>query len=190
MTWILLVVLAGCGSSTASVSGSISLDGQPLVGSETVRVTVMFYPESGDGAPAAAKVDQSGRYTLSTGAQAGVAPNNYVVAISANQVIPANSGGGMPSMRPLTSPDYANPKLSGLKAEVKPGRNTIDFDLKSDAKGPKKASEQNLSSEVVIPAEQFHELYHLIRPKQFRDTYIFGELIASINNSRWEEKTR
>jgi hypothetical protein len=133
-TLFLTVVLTGCGGSASSVSGTVTLDGRPLGGSQSVRVTVMFYPESG-GAPAAARADARGGYVLSTGAQQGLASGNYVVAISANEVIPPKVEGGMPGMRALTPQRYADPAQSGLRAEVKPGRNTFDFDLKSDARG-------------------------------------------------------
>jgi hypothetical protein len=105
------------------------VDGKPLVGSDTVRVTVMFFPES-SGAPAAAKLDGSGQYELSTGSQAGLPPGNYTVAISAKEITSA-AGGGSQGMHDLASSTYSDPLTSGLVAEVKPGSNTFDFDLKS-----------------------------------------------------------
>src|SRR5262245_38392670 len=72
------VALSGCGNGNASVSGRLTLDGAPLASSERVRVTVMFCPEGG-GVPAAALADGDGRYRLSTGAQMGLAPGDYVV---------------------------------------------------------------------------------------------------------------
>jgi hypothetical protein len=110
-------------------------DGEPLAGSDNVRVTIMFYPESGSGAPAAAIADEAGEYVLSTGSQAGLAPGNYVVTLSATEFTPTADPGGMPGKRVLTPARYANPKQSGFRAEVTPGRNTFDFDLQSTAKG-------------------------------------------------------
>ena len=130
---ILTVVLTGCGSGLSSVSGNLTLDGKPLAGSDNVRVTIMFFPESGSGAPAAALADEEGGYSVSTGSQSGLAPGNYVVTLSATEYRPTDSTGGMPSKRVLTPARYANPKLSGLRAEVQPGRNTFDFDLRSEA---------------------------------------------------------
>ena len=129
---IMAVVLTGCGSGRSSVSGTLTLDGKPLAGSENVQVTIIFYPESGIGAPAAAMADQDGRYAVSTGSQAGLAPGNYAVALSATEYGTTNTAGGMPAKRVLTPARYANPKQSGLRAEVQPGRNTFDFDLQSD----------------------------------------------------------
>lgn len=131
---VLVILLAiGCGGSAANVTGTISVDGKPLLGSDTIRVTVMFYPES-SGALAAAKIDESGKYVLSTGSQEGLLPGNYLVAISAKEIT-APSASGSPSARDLAAPNYGNPKTSGLKAEVKPGSNAFNFDLKSAAKG-------------------------------------------------------
>jgi hypothetical protein len=123
----------GCGSGLSSVSGTVTLDGKPLAGSENVRVTIMFFPESGTGAPAAALADESGGYTVSTGSQAGLAPGNYVVTLSATEYRPA-AGGGAPARRVLTPSRYANPKQSGLRAQVEPGRNKFDFNLQSDSR--------------------------------------------------------
>lgn len=130
---VMSVALTGCGNGLSSVSGDLTLDDQPLAGSDRVRATIMFYPESG-GAPAAALADESGGYVLSTGAQDGLAPGNYLVIVSATESSPPAVAGGTPSKRVLTPEKYANPKQSGLRAEVKPGRNTFNFDLKSDAK--------------------------------------------------------
>ncbi len=122
-------LLTGCGGGPSSVSGNVTLDGQPLAGKDQTRVTIMFYPESG-GAPAAALADEYGGYSLATGAQKGLAPGNYVVIIAATESTPA-AAGGMPGKRMITPAKYADPKQSGFHAEVKPGRNTFDFDLKS-----------------------------------------------------------
>lgn len=130
-----LILPAGCGSDLASVSGTLTLDGKPLAGTENTNVTIMFYPETGSGAPSAAMTDESGHYKLSTGSQAGIAPGPYVVTLSASEFSEPAPGGGAPRRRILTPAKYANPSQSGLRAEVQPGRNTFDFDLKSEPAG-------------------------------------------------------
>jgi hypothetical protein len=127
---LLTAVLTGCGDGSASVSGRLTLDGQPLAGSNQVRATVMFYPESG-GAPAAALADEQGRYRLATGARMGLAPGNYLVVISATESEPSTSEADTPKKRVITPAKYADPKQSGFRAEVKPGNNTFDFDMQS-----------------------------------------------------------
>lgn len=128
---LIILTLTGCGDGFSSVTGQIKLDGNPLAGGENVAVTIMFYPESGRGSPAAALADESGNYALSTGARKGLPPGNYVVTLSASEFTPPTVAGGMPTRKDLTPARYTNPKLSGLRAEVKPGRNTFDFDLSS-----------------------------------------------------------
>lgn len=129
MAWLAaLAVAVGCGGGLPTVSGKLTLDGQPLAASDTVRVTIMFYPESG-GAPAAALVDSSGRYELATGATEGIAPGRYIAVVSAVDSSP--SADGTPQKRVITPDMYADPTRSGLVAEVKPGSNRLDFDLKS-----------------------------------------------------------
>lgn len=129
------IVLTGCGNGLSSVSGTLNLDGTPLARTDNVNVTIMFYPESGSGAPAAAMADETGRYVLSTGSQESLAPGSYVVTLSATEFTPPTAAGGMPNRRVLTPARYANPKQSGLRAEVKPGRNTFDFELSSTTSG-------------------------------------------------------
>jgi hypothetical protein len=90
----------------------------------------MFYPESG-GAPAAAITDSQGRYQLATGAKVGLEPGNYAVVISATESTSSEGNGDSPKKRVITPAKYADPKQSGFHAEVKPGSNTFDFDMRS-----------------------------------------------------------
>jgi hypothetical protein len=127
---LFMAILSGCGDGSATVSGRLTLDGEPLAGSNQVRATVMFYPESG-GAPAAALADSRGRYQLATGAKVGLAPGNYAVVISATESTSSEGSGDSPKKRVITPAKYADPKQSGFHAEVKPGNNTFDFDMLS-----------------------------------------------------------
>jgi hypothetical protein len=122
--------LEGCGGAAASVSGKLTLDGQPLAGNDRVRVTIMFYPQAG-GVPAAALADEQGRYSLSTGSQVGLAPGDYVVVVAATESEPPATASAEPRKRVVSPPRYADPKKSMLSAQVKPGRNAFDFDLTS-----------------------------------------------------------
>jgi hypothetical protein len=126
----LTAALAGCGGSAASVNGKLTLDGEPLAGSNRVRVTIMFYPQAG-GVPAAALADEQGRYSLSTGSRVGLAPGDYVVVVAATESEAPAYASTEPRKRVITPARYADPKKSMLSAKVKPGRNTFDFDLTS-----------------------------------------------------------
>lgn len=134
MTLILLAGLAGvtgCGDGRSYVMGQITLDGEPLIGGDSRQITIMFYPESGVGAPAAATVDESGTYKLSSGSQNGLAPGDYVVTLSAMELTFPNGPNAEPSRKLLTPLRYTQPKASGLRREVKPGSNRFDLELTS-----------------------------------------------------------
>jgi hypothetical protein len=118
-----ILLLAGCGGGASTVSGSVSLDGQPLTRTESRNITIMFTPESG-GAPASALVDESGEFSLATGARAGLAPGKYIVTLAAIEV----TGG---KKQVVTPARYSNAKDTDLRADVQPGSNNFDFELKS-----------------------------------------------------------
>jgi hypothetical protein len=126
--WLSLAV--GCGSGLASVTGTVTLDGKPIVGGPDLRGTVSFFPASGAGVPAVGIIDEKGRYELSTGSQSGVSPGSYYVAIVATRIIIPEPG-ATPSGRPITPAQYGNSQESKLRAEVQQGSNTIDFELVS-----------------------------------------------------------
>ena len=123
--------VTGCGSDLASVSGTVTLDGQAISGGPELRATVYFSPAEGSGASAVGYLDSSGQYTLSMGSTEGIRPGNYVVAISATKLIPARTPGGMPGGQLITPRKYSNARVSGLQAAVQSGSNTVDFALSS-----------------------------------------------------------
>jgi hypothetical protein len=128
--FVLSLTLVGCGERLATVTGQVTLDGQPLRGGQELAGTVQFVPDSG-GATATAYLDGDGRYSLSTGSRQGTQPGRYLVAVSATKIIPAATEGGAASGRPATPRRYANPKESGFVVDVESGDNTFDFALQS-----------------------------------------------------------
>jgi len=126
------VVFTGCGNGLADVNGAVTLNGQP-VGGAGIYGTVTFSQESG-GALGVGTIDESGRYKLETGSRKGIEPGVYKVAVSINKVEPPVNRDAMPKATPISPQKYANAAQSGLRANVKPGRNSIDFALSS--KGP------------------------------------------------------
>ena len=116
----------GCSDGRSSVSAKVTLDGRPLGRMEHRNVTIMFRPEAG-GAPASAcwtiRADTACRQ-----AQGGLAPGRYIVTLAAVE----NS----PSGKRVVSPArYTNARESDLRADVKSGSNTFDFDLSSKSGG-------------------------------------------------------
>ena len=118
---ILAAFVAGCSTPgdqppVGQVTGKVSIDGNPLSG-----VIISFMPDLGRAATAV--TDEDGEYDLIyldgvKGCKIG--PNSVIFAVP--------TGG---------SPSHAIPKKyqskSDLKADVKSGSNTFDFELKSDS---------------------------------------------------------
>jgi hypothetical protein len=117
---------AGC-SGDASVSGNVTLDGQPLR-----TGTVTFHP-AGHGPVAYGQVGSDGGYRLTVGSAGGVPPGEYRVTVVANEdpaPPPKPSVAPTPGKR-ITPARYADPKTTELTFTVKPGGNTIHLPLKS-----------------------------------------------------------
>lgn len=115
-----LIFVSGCGGDDTpplgEVSGTITLDGQPLEG-----VIVVFKPESGRAATGT--TDASGQYTLEFSYQVpGCKVGNNKVHLE--WPLGATNAKVLPS-RYTTA--------SELAADVKSGENTLDFKLESDA---------------------------------------------------------
>jgi hypothetical protein len=141
MAWVWPAVLAlaaaGCADSTASVSGTVTYDGQP-VGNGMVT----FLPADGKGPSAGGKI-ADGRYTVD-----GLTPGPKVVQVVAVKAVPfarsteemaqraaANKakGDGSGLIDPAdTIP--ADAEGNNATHEVKPGKQTLDLDLKKPVK--------------------------------------------------------
>ncbi len=142
-----LMVILGCGGPSdkykvVQVKGLVTLDGQPVEGA-----SVMFLPQSAEGAAAAATTGADGRYTLQTAGatRPGAVPGSYNVTIIKQVVTETGSDGkAVPKGMQVASPTpttqsknhlpakYGNPTQSGFTATVsESGANTFDFDLKN-----------------------------------------------------------
>lgn len=123
---ILAFCLMGCGGTgdgLGGVTGTITLNGDPLVG-----VIVEFSPTDSSGSMAMGLTDSSGHYELmfsmsQTGASLG---SNTVKISTADAGLPDGSG---KTIKELVPAEY-NSK-SSLVATVEAGANVIDFELKS-----------------------------------------------------------
>jgi hypothetical protein len=129
----LLVVTVGCGGTNrGAVSGEVTLDGEPVDGG-----TVTFTPAGGGAADAAAWAKiEGGRYSISAAEGPGVGTSRVEIRWDrkTGKQIPA-----VPPAPPDTMIDETAEAIppryntrSELKAEVKPGDNTFDFELKSE----------------------------------------------------------
>ena len=131
--WLVLLtmspMLVGCSRyDIDTVSGVIRLDGKPLP-----SATITFTPL--DGRASVAQTDGNGRYRLQyTTNQWGAERGSHQVVIT-TRVEPVVGENGVTSVpgRPEMLPRRYH-QMSELTAEVKPGRNTIDFELSSAGK--------------------------------------------------------
>jgi len=119
-------MMIGCGGSDlpelGSVTGTVTMDGKPMEGA-----IIAFFPEKGR--PSTANVDAEGHYELS-----------YTEGVSGTKVGPNTVNFSWPTgmSGPAIASKYAD--KTELKADIKPGKNTFDFDLKSEAAAPPKAT--------------------------------------------------
>jgi hypothetical protein len=123
-TALLALVIASCHgrSELASVRGTVTLDGQPLA-----DAFVVFAPTKA-GTTSYGKTDAAGRYEmLFKDKEPGAWIGENLVRISTGDL----GSGGKAGPRERVPVVY-NQKTT-LKREVRPGENTFDFDLKSDA---------------------------------------------------------
>lgn len=151
---LLGIGLQGCGGSgrpkTVPVTGVVTLDGKPIEGAN-----VTFYPDTGESAatggpqkktdaatrPATGTTDKEGKFTLKTFEEGdGALPGKYRVGIVKKEVTgfladkDGLSGGIAPEgikEKWIVPQKYADPKTSGLTAEVKPGMEPLEFKLTS-----------------------------------------------------------
>ncbi|TWT97751.1 hypothetical protein Pla108_19030 [Botrimarina colliarenosi] len=137
-TWRLLtlgvtiVAATGCGGSAAKLSGTVSLDGETIQAQDGFRGTVMFEPTSDGGAPATGVVDESGHYEAMTGAERGLMPGDYAVAVSIVKVTPPRSEGEMPSAQRISPMSYSSSRTSGLSVSVRAGSNNYDIAIDTE----------------------------------------------------------
>ena len=125
--------IAGCGGGQperARVTGTVSLDGQPL---ETGAV--IFTPESGRAATG--EIGPDGSYALGTyGQRDGALPGRHQVAVIAREEASSQERGPMRTAvgRSLIPEHYGNAATSGLAFDVKAGeKNVFDIELSSQS---------------------------------------------------------
>jgi len=129
---VLAVMLTAVGCTRrADVGGLVTLDGKPLP-----TGVVTFTPASG-GATGYAAIGQDGRYTVQTGASAGVPPGEYVVTVAANGPAASDSQPGTgpisDGIRPLVTPKrYADRAESPLRATLQSGTQELPLVLTSE----------------------------------------------------------
>jgi len=123
-----LAAIAGCGSRVGTVSGSVTIDGQPVD-----QGVISYVPAEASGTPATAQI-VGGKYQVST--EVG----KKFVQISAPVVVGRRKEYEGPDA-PLVeiTEERLPPKYNSqteLTFEVQPGANTKDWKLETGKKGP------------------------------------------------------
>lgn len=139
--FLVVVVVGGCSNTgvknkLGKVSGTVTLGGAPLP-----DALVTFSGIQG-GSPSSGRTDAAGKYTLVfsrniNGAEVGA----HTVTISTYQ--PESDEPARPEVPEKVPLKYRDPDSKDLlKAEVKAGSNTINFDLEAGPVEPPKAKEK------------------------------------------------
>lgn len=122
-----MIASVGCGGSSnlAQVSGEVTVDGQPASGA-----VVLFHPDDPLQPTASGIADESGKFTLLSGPNSGIAPGKYTVTLTWPD--PSHE----PSKKELMmgtaekGPDLLNNKYASkdrtiLSAEITPSTDTL-----------------------------------------------------------------
>jgi len=131
----LAVSVTGCsrGPELGTVTGTVTLDGEPLANAE-----VVFQPPGGS--PSVATTDSAGRYELEyTKDKPGAVLGTHTVRITAQTTKVDESGNEV--QVPQRVPERYNYR-SQLLREVKRGENKFDFDLKTEPETEQPAGEE------------------------------------------------
>ncbi len=126
---VLLLAFTGCGGSFDSTAhGLVTLDGKAIS-----RGMVSFHPLAG-GPAVYGPINSDGSYFVHTGREDGLPSGEYAVSITSHEAPTAaesSKGGPPPPGKSITPAWYRMKETSGLKYTVKPGKNEINLDLKS-----------------------------------------------------------
>lgn len=129
---------AGCGSGLMPVSGSVTLDGTPVV-----EAFVSFKPAEG-GRPVSTVTDAAGRFEFRTDTVGGLAAGVYQVTVTKTELvgtppdqgsltaIPPDFDGNRVRERWITPPRYAKSETSGLSSTVERGMPPVELVLVSE----------------------------------------------------------
>jgi hypothetical protein len=121
-----IIALSGCtGGQGAAVSGAVTLDGAPLD-----EATITFVPQTGGQRQAAWAPVNGGKYDIAS--SNGLGTGQFRVEIRAVRSSSEQANPNEPTLS--TAKDIVPAKYntkSELTAEIKPGKNLADFDLKT-----------------------------------------------------------
>ena len=141
-----VAALAGCGGAgnkVAMVTGTVTLNGKPLA-----DAMVEFVPIGGTGSTAFGRTDDNGAYKMEYSRdQSGVFVGKYEVHITTADVYVDENE------KQIRVPEKVPARYNSdteLTCEVKPGSNTLDFDLEGTRKVAKKRKEAPSDDDIEL----------------------------------------
>jgi hypothetical protein len=122
---VFLALLAGCSPAGSAVSGKVTLDAAPLD-----DATITFIPTTGGQRQAAWATIENGQYAIDSASGLGI--GQFRVEVRAMRAIGQTTNQNDPTLLNAKEavPARYNSK-SELLVEIKPGKNTADFEMKS-----------------------------------------------------------
>ena len=126
-----LIALAGCGGDMATISGSVTLDGEPVGCHENMSGMVIFQNTAG-GPKAFAAIDGSGDYQVSAGSAKYIEPGEYTATVSVKEFLESADGDSQRITKLVTPKKYTSARTAGLRFNVEKGGNRIDLALTSE----------------------------------------------------------
>ncbi|MEQ8208948.1 MAG: hypothetical protein RH917_03880 [Lacipirellulaceae bacterium] len=124
---------AGCNDLPATVSGVVSVGGNPIPDGK-----IGFYPVAG-GPPAVSNIGPDGKYEVRTASRDGLATGEYLVSVTSyDQEITMGMSQQEALSHSRVAYKYTSRKTTDLKANIVDGENDLPFDLEPPPKKPKK----------------------------------------------------
>ncbi len=125
-----MIFLAGCGSPLPTLTGKVTVGGEPPPAVDDFFGQIALQLEEG-GPITISPIDADGSYSIMTGGQSGLKAGKYKVAVSGmvgvpRELLPGQTDDGTRKWVPVEYADFAT---SGLTYEVQPGKNEWDLDI-------------------------------------------------------------
>jgi hypothetical protein len=119
---VIVTIIAGCGSSTASVTGSVTIDGTPVTSGR-----VVFHKEGQ--APAIANIEGDGTFELAIANSKGLQPGHYKITVASYDIGTPARPGDPPPAKLITPRQYVDVGTTPLASDVGTGHNEVALKL-------------------------------------------------------------